>query len=202
VPPVRIAFGDEPEAEVVRRAAGTLVAGGIALLPAEGVYGFHALAAAAAAVERLRALKARAPEKGFICLLARPEDLSTWAEPDPAALDLVRAHWPGALTLVVNASAALPEALRTPDGTVALRCPGSSFLRGVAAAAGGLLVSTSANQPGDPPALRVEAAPAGWADLIVDAGALNGLVSTVARVDLGRVRVLREGAVRMAGSAP
>ncbi len=200
--PVHLALAPDTEAEAVRRVAKVLSEGGVALLPAEGVYGFHALATATPAVDRLRTLKARSAGQAFIGLLARPEEFKAWADPDPVALELARSHWPGALTIVVAGSPETPAALRAPDGTVALRCPGSAFLRSVVTAVGGLVVSTSANRAGLPPAVHADDAPEGWADVIVDGGKLSGLPSTVARAEGGTVRVLREGAVRIAGSAP
>jgi tRNA threonylcarbamoyl adenosine modification protein (Sua5/YciO/YrdC/YwlC family) len=198
----RIALGPGTETSAIAGAAAALRAGGVALLPAEGVYGFHAMASSAAGVERLRAIKQRAEGKGFIGLVERVEDLDAWSAADSAARDLARKHWPGPLTLVVAASPATPESLRAPDGTVALRCPGSAFLRSVVRTAGGLLLSTSANAPGGPAARRVGDAPDVGADFVVDAGELPGAPSTIARVLAGRIEVLREGAVRLAGSDP
>lgn len=196
---VRLRLDANSEAEAVARAADALRAGGVAFLPAEGLYGLHALATSSQAIERLRRIKSRAPGKGYIGLIAEPEEIDAWAEPEPAARELVRKHWPGALTLVLRASASVPESLRAADGTVALRCPGSAFLRAVIAAAGGLVISTSANPPGGAPAVRSDDAP-GNCDLVVDAGTLSGIPSTVARISVGGiVELLREGAVRLPG---
>lgn len=180
--------------------------GGIAFLPAEGVYGYHVLAAHQEAVARLAALKRRGPGsdgKGWIALVGRSEDAYRWvrAVPAPAAA-LIRAHWPGALTLILDSGPSLPTALRAADGTVALRCPGSLLLRDVILAAGGLVVSTSANEPGAPPATE-PLAPGNEPDgvgLVVDAGRLSGQVSTLVRVDGEAIRIVRPGAVWLAGS--
>ena len=188
----------ETGADAVERAAATLRGGGIALLPAEGVYGLHALAGSGPAVARLRALKERTPARGFIGLVASPGDLGRYAEADAAALKLVEAHWPGPLTLVLEARGDAAPALRAADGTIALRCPGSELLRQVVARAGGLVLSTSANEPGDPPAVRAEAVPEAVYDVGIDAGPLSGVPSTIARVRAGRVEVLRAGAVSIA----
>jgi len=198
LPPVRLRLTRETERAAVERAAATLRGGGIALLPAEGVYGFHALASSEPAVERLRAMKARAPERGFIGLLARAEDLDAYAEAPRLALELASAHWPGPLTLVLAARPDAPNALRASDGTIALRCPGSEFLRAVVAATGGLVLSTSANEPGSPPAVRLDAVAADSYDLGIDGGDLSGIPSTLVRVVSGYLEILRAGAVRIA----
>jgi tRNA threonylcarbamoyl adenosine modification protein (Sua5/YciO/YrdC/YwlC family) len=181
------------------RAAAVLREGGVALLPAEGVYGLHVLAADAAAVDRLLALKPRGPEKSYIGLIADPAEIGRWSRPSVRADELARTHWPGALTLVLPALPSVPESMRHPGGTIALRCPGNEFLRAVVASAGGLVISTSANEPGVPAMVRPEGPSADRADLVVDQGALSGVPSTVVAVEGEDLRVLREGAVPVTG---
>lgn len=202
----RIVLGETTRNEAVARAASALRNGQVALLPAEGLYGYHALASSQAGIERLEALKPRRTAKGWIALVARATDAYRWIAtvPAPAAV-LIHAHWPGPLTLVLPAGPAVPAALLGPDGTVALRCPGSDFLRAVILAAGGLVVSTSANEPGAPPPATPPAAESPGVALVVDAGPLSGAASTVARVDGERVIVLRRGAIALEstpGSVP
>ena len=123
----RIVLSETTREEAARRAGDTLRQGEIAILPAEGLYGYHALAASAAGVARLEALKPRGPGKGWIGLVARPGDAYRWIAQLPApAASMIHAHWPGALTLVVDAGPSVPPALVGPGGTVALRCPGSA----------------------------------------------------------------------------
>lgn len=204
--PLRLRLGDLPEDEIARLAAFTLRKGGIALLPAEGVYGFHASSASSGALARILALKGKSDRAGFIGLIAYPEDAARWAQIDTVAEALARDHWPGALTLVLDALPGAPHLLRSADGTIALRCPGSPLLRAVVLAfergasegvALSLVLSTSANRPGEPPAVRVESAPAGIADLAVDGGSRSGVPSTIVRVDSSGVRVLRQGAISL-----
>lgn len=198
----RIVLTDATRAEAVQAAARVLKAGGVAFLPAEGVYGLHVLASDEHAVAKLKELKPRDTAKSHIGLIARAEDVALWAaELDPRALALIRAHWPGALTIVLPASPRVPASLRCEDGTVALRVPGNPFLADVAVLCGGLVLSTSANAPGEPPALTAEGFLSEQADLVVDQGPLSGIPSTIVRVERGMVRVLREGAVRIGGSA-
>ena len=173
-----------------------LRAGGVALLPAEGVYGLHALASSADAIEKLLAIKPRGGAKGFIGLIGAPGDASRYAAVGPRAAGLIARHWPGALTLVLPAAPDVPASMRHPDHTIALRCPGNEFLRRTVQLAGGIVVSTSANRPGEPPMARA----AGFleaVDLVVDQGELDGTASTIVSIDGETVRVLREGAVRI-----
>jgi tRNA threonylcarbamoyl adenosine modification protein (Sua5/YciO/YrdC/YwlC family) len=185
------------------QATAVLAGGEIAILPAEGLYGFHVRADLPPALARLQSVKPREPGRGWILLLAEPRLPAAWgASLESRAAALAAAHWPGPLTLVVPAPPGLPPELRAEDRTVAVRCPGSDFLRAVVAAAGGPLVSTSANRPGGrAPAAVGECAREGAA-LVVDGGTLSGIPSTLVRVYGSTVKVLRSGALKVEGEAP
>jgi len=188
---------------VVGEAAAALGRDEVVLLPAEGLYGYHVRADRPRALDALQRLKPREPGRGWIVLLAEASPPAPWSTTlSDRARALGRAHWPGPLTLVVPAPAETPAALVAADGTVALRCPGSPFLRAVVVAAGAPLVSTSANRPGEPPPARFEECPTDGPALAVDGGPLSGLPSTVVRVDGSTVRVLRSGALKVEGEAP
>ena len=187
-------------AEAAARAAAVLDQDGIAVMPAEGVYGLHVRPDRPRALERLHALKPRAKERGWIGLLAEPDSLARYAASvSTRAQSLAREHWPGALTLVVPASQLVPASLRASDGTAALRCPGSELLRAVARACGGLLLSTSANEAGSPAPARAEDVGLADVDLLIDQGPLSGAPSTIVRVEGEVLRLLRTGSVRIEG---
>ena len=113
---------------------------------------------------------------------------------------LMARFWPGPLTLLFPALPDLPPGIRSADGKVALRVPGSALCRSVLTAAGGALTGTSANPSGaagtgDPgEALR---GIAGEIDLFVNAGTLPpSMASTVVDLDDGgRVMEVRRGRV-------
>jgi L-threonylcarbamoyladenylate synthase len=112
---------------------------------------------------------------------------------------LAERFWPGPLTLVLPARPGVPLAITTGTGTVGIRVPGSAPARALALAAGGALVSTSANPAGLPPPLRaadLDPAIASGVDAVLDAGpAPGGLPSTVVEVEEGGLRLVRAGAV-------
>ena len=197
--PRRIRVTPESRDAAIEAAVEVLRDGGVAYLPAEGVYGLHARADLPDSMARLRALKPRGGGRGSIALIGEPADLDRWSpSADPRLRALARAHWPGPLTLVLPAAPEVPAGILGPDGTVALRCPGSDLLREIVARAGGLVVSTSVNRPGEPAALDAEHPMAARADIVLDAGRLPGTPSTVVGVRDGAIRILREGAVRIA----
>jgi L-threonylcarbamoyladenylate synthase len=195
----RIVLDAATRDDAISRAAAALRDGAVALLPAEGLYGYHVLASSERGVARLQALKPRAEGKGWIGLVARPADAYRWIASLPgSAASLIQARWPGALTLVLPAGPSVPASLVGPGGQVALRCPGNEFLRAVVLASGGLVISTSANAPGELPAVRSsQSEPPAEIALAVDAGELSGDPSTVVRFEGERPILLRQGAVRL-----
>ena len=80
-------------------AARMLRAGGIVLLPADTMPGMHCRADMAAAVQRLRVLKRRAPDRPFLVLCASLQQ-ARWLAPsdDGRLLAYCRRCWP--LTLL------------------------------------------------------------------------------------------------------
>jgi len=187
-------------AAAAERAAMGLAAGGVAVLPAEGLYGLHACASVPTGVARLRALKG--DDRGRPYILLVPDSAAARALIDAAAQSAAAAEqwwrkaWPGPATFVVPAGPRVPADL-VRGGCVALRCPGSELLRAVAARLPGPLLSTSANVSGGrAPARVAEIEPQLLAacDLVVDGGPLCGQGSTIVRVeDDGRLTTLRPG---------
>jgi L-threonylcarbamoyladenylate synthase len=174
--------------------------GGVVAYPTETFYGLGALASRADALERLARAKLRPDGKPLPLLAA---DLDQVAEvavlAGEAALRLAGALWPGPVTLVLPARPGLSPLVTAGDATVAIRIPGSAVARRLAAAAGGALVSTSANVSGEPPPLRpddLSQALLARIDGVLDGGpAPGGLPSTIVAFDGGAVRLLRAGAV-------
>jgi L-threonylcarbamoyladenylate synthase len=174
--------------------------GGVALFPADTVYGLACDPENPAAVERLYALKGRAPDKPAAVMFfdkALALAATPWLGPRTrAALD---ALLPGGVTLLVpNPEHAFPLACGPDPDTLGIRVPAGSPLQGARVA----VLQSSANHAGEPDARRIEDVPpdiVAGARLKLGAGELPGVPSTV--VDLRRYEgdgswdVLREGAV-------
>jgi len=181
-------------------AAACLAGGGIVAYPTETYWALGALFSREEALARLVRAKLRPAGKPLPLLAADRGQVSRVAAPlSPEAERLALRFWPGPLTLVVPAAPGVPEAILAGTGVVGVRIPGSEVARALAAAAGGPLVSTSANPSGGPPpvsAADLDPALRGSIDGVLDAGpSPGGLPSTVVEVSGGGVRLLRPGAV-------
>jgi L-threonylcarbamoyladenylate synthase len=178
--------------------------GGVAIFPADTVYGLATEPDSREGVERLYRLKGRAPDKAaavmFFQLDAALAALPELGERTRAAVERLL---PGALTLVLpNPARRYPLACGPEPERLGVRVPALGGELAPLSSVGWPVLQSSANRAGEPDARRVaeidERVRAG-VDLVLDAGELPGTPSTV--LDLaayeadGTWELLREGAV-------
>lgn len=172
-----------------------MTSGGIAVFPADTVYGLACDPNDPDAIRRLYALKGRPADKPAAVMVFSVGSLHGLGPRTMAAMGELL---PGALTLLV-ASDAFP--LAGGNGVLGLRVPDMPLLAGVRVA----VLQTSANHAGEPGARTLEAVPEdirAGADLVIDGGELPGTPSTVVDLtryeDSGAWEIVREGAVARA----
>lgn len=172
--------------------------------PTETVYGLGS-APTVAALDALAALKGRPRGKPFLLLIDGRAMAELWGLVfPPAAEALANAFWPGPLTLVLpGGEGKLPDALRGPEGGIAVRYTGHAMVARLVHGLGRPLTSTSANRPGNPPSPGAERIAAVFAAevargelLILDGGALGHVPpSTVVDCTGPLPALVREGAL-------
>ncbi len=191
---------ENPNPEVVNLAATVLRAGGIIVFPTETVYGLGALADSCFGPHELFEIKVR-PSTLPIPLLVETEDaLDIYGVEVPEyAHALACEFWPGALTLIVKASDAVPRDFRAPDGSIGVRSPDHEVVMQLIQAAGGPLFATSANTHGNPaPGSfdEIEQRIISHADVVIDGGETEHQIpSTVVDCTGLEPRIVREGAI-------
>jgi L-threonylcarbamoyladenylate synthase len=158
-----------------------VAAGGVAVFPADTVYGLACDPENAAAVDKLYALKGRPPDKPAAVMFF-----------DLAELGDFGGLLPGGVTLLLpNPERRFPLACTTDPETLGVRVP---FLAPV----GRPLLQSSANLAGGPDAKRLEDVPQSirdGADLVLDGGELPGVPSTVIDLRTPDWKIVRQGAV-------
>ena len=175
--------------------------GGVIAFPTETFYGLGVTPGDSAAVQRLFALKGRSPASSPILVLIRHrQDLeSLTSEISPSAELLMKACWPGPLTIVFRASSRVPSVLTAGTGTIGIRLSAAPSLQRLLHAVGGPLTGTSANRSGALPAVTAEDVQVSLGadvDLILDGGRTpGGFASTVVDTTVTPVRLIREGAL-------
>jgi L-threonylcarbamoyladenylate synthase len=166
--------------EQARALGACIAAGGVAVFPADTVYGLACDPEDPEAVDKLYALKGRPPEKPAAVMFF---DLSIG---DFGGL------LPGGVTLLLpNPGRRFPLACTNDAETLGVRVP---FLAPV----GRPVLQSSANLAGGPDAKRLEDVPRSireGADLVLDGGELPGVPSTVIDLRTPEWRIVRQGAV-------
>ncbi len=179
-----------------------VLGGGVALFPADGLYGLACDPTRADAIERIHRMKGRDDGKPSAVMYFSPLAMrEVVAALGPRTRDALGALLPGPVTLVVaNPERLYPLACREDPERLGLR-----LIEGPLAGAACAIFQTSANLAGKPaPASFAEVDPAivGAVDLAIDGGELTGLPSTVVDITgIERdepVRILREGALSAA----
>ena len=191
-----------PKPADITLAATYLNRGCVLILPTDSVYGIGCAAKPGNyAHEEIFEIKQRPADMKLPWLVADVSDLMRFGRNVPDwAVGLAERYWPGALTLVVEASAEVGEEYRAADGTIALRCPDSRLVRELARTCGPLAV-TSANTHGEEAATSgaaVDEALVEAADLTLDAGpAPVGVPSTIVKSTGPEPVILRQGAIEI-----
>ncbi|MFC4303533.1 L-threonylcarbamoyladenylate synthase [Cohnella boryungensis] len=185
----------------IEEAAAALAAGGVVAFPTETVYGLGGDARSTEAVQRIFAAKGRPSDNPLIVHLARSEDIGALArEVNDVESALMKAFWPGPLTLVVPVREGAVSPLVTAGlDTVAVRVPGHELARELIERSGCPIAAPSANRSGRPSptcAAHVREDLDGRIDGVLDGGATGvGLESTVVRVRGREIFILRPGGI-------
>lgn len=176
--------------------------GGVAVFPADTVYGLACDPENADAVRRLYELKGRPADKpAAVMWFDRDAALAALPELGPRTRAAFERLTPGGVTLLVpNPRRRFPLAAGPAGegGALGVRIPVVPKLQAVPL----VVLQSSANEAGGPDAKEVGDVPEAIrraADLVLDAGPLPGTPSTVidlqAYEDTGEWRIVREGAL-------
>jgi L-threonylcarbamoyladenylate synthase len=172
--------------------------GGVAVFPADTVYGLACEPDNREAVTQLYFLKRRRPDKPAAVVFFDVElALAALPELGPRTRAALAALLPGAVTLLLpNPRGRFPLACASDPGTLGLRVPEVPVLGGVRVP----VLQTSANHAGGADARRLADVPEpirAGVDLALDGGELPGTPSTV--VDLRRYEETGEWSLPRAG---
>ena len=187
----------------IRAAADLLRRGELVGFPTETVYGLGADALNGEAAARIFAAKGRPADNPLIAHIAGESGLAGLiaGEPCACARALMRAFWPGPMTLIFPKSPRVPREVTAGLDTVAVRMPSHPVARTLISAAQTPIAAPSANRSGRPSpttAAHVLEDMEGRIPLILDGGPCEvGLESTVVDVTGARPRILRPGGVTL-----
>ena len=191
---------DNPDLEVLHKAALILNQGGLVAIPTETVYGLAANIFNASAVAKIYTAKGRPGNNPLIVHVHSVEQAKTlvlsWND---TAQKLAEAFWPGPFTMVLDKKDLVPDCVTAGASSVALRIPKLFVTRKLIEIAGVPLAAPSANISGaisPTNASHVLKDLDGRIEMILDAGpASGGIESTVLDVRSNPPTLLRPGLI-------
>ncbi len=186
--------------EILTKAAQIVAQGGVIAYPTETFYGLGADATNEKAVNKIYKIKGRNFINPISIIIGRTENLYPLVQSvPPSAQKLIQAFWPGALTIIFQASNKISPLLTAGTGKIGVRVSASYAAQVIAQKLKHPLTATSANLSGKPECSRASevAQQIGTKiDAIVDFGPTTGdKVSTIIDVTCDPPEILREGTI-------
>ena len=190
--------------ENAKEISNILISGGVIAFVTDTVWGLGCLPDNEKAVKKIYEIKKREAHKPLILMSNEIYHLLEYVKPIPRiGQELIKKHFPGALTVVTDKSDKTPDYLTSGMTTVGIRVPDNEVFKQICEITPGhVLATTSANLSHQPSAKTYNQAlenMSGLADLVInDYGySAKGLESTVVGVMNNELRVFRQGAVNL-----
>lgn len=147
--------------KTLKKAAELLQSGELIAFPTETVFGLGAIANNAEAVKKVYEVKGRPSDNPLIVHISYPEAIFNFAELTEEQKQLInqiiKAFWPGPLTLVVPVKPGIfPDVVTGGLNTVGIRLPNHRFTQKLITETGFPLVGPSANKSGKPSPTSVD----------------------------------------------
>ncbi len=182
----------------------TLKNGGVVSFVTDTVWGVGCLPNSEQGVEKIYELKNRDRSKPLILMSDKVEHLLPYVKNvSPKAKDLMKKHFPGALTLIFEKTDLTPSYMTSFKNTVGIRVPNNEIFKKLCEVVEGhVLATTSANLSNQPAATSYQEAVENVGknvDFVFEDYNQNcqGLASTVALAIDENIKILRQGEVKI-----
>jgi len=183
----------------IEKAVEILKRGGVVVFPTDTVWGIGASVESNKGMKKLYRIKKRERQKPTALLVADVKMAERYGVIKGKAKELVKSHWPGALTLVVKAKRKVPDIIQK-NGKVGLRVTDSGMVNELCSELNGGIVAGSANFAGEALPKKKNEIDIGLVekvDLVMDGKVGGGEASTVVEVVEDKIKVLRQGSIEV-----
>lgn len=187
---------DNPQPRLIAQVKEILEKGGIIAYPTDTTYGIGCSIFNKRGIERVYHLKQREKKKPFSFICSDLSEVASYAKVSNFAFKIMKRHFPGPYTFVLNASSVVPDLLLTRQKTVGIRIPDNRICLAIVRELGHPIITTSANRSGDEPIgdpMLINQELGNQLDIIVDGGILSADVSSVVSLIDDLPVVLRPG---------
>lgn len=192
-------YTETPHKRQIKHAVNILENGGVIVYPTDTIYGLAADINRKDAVERIFKIKKVSKHKLLSLIFPDLNDIGDWVHIPNRVFRVMRRVLPGKYTFILPASKAVPKAVLQKRRTLGIRVPDNEVSRQIVQELGRPLLSTSVPKGEDhdefstDPMEIAEDFPHDI-DLILDAGIMPDLPSTVVDFSVDPPEVIREGA--------
>jgi tRNA threonylcarbamoyl adenosine modification protein (Sua5/YciO/YrdC/YwlC family) len=187
---------EHPQPRIISRVADSLKSGGIIAYPTDTTYGIGCSILCKKSIERIYRMKMRERSKPFSFICSSISEVSQYARVGNAAFKLLKRHFPGPYTFVLEATREVPDLLLTRQKTVGIRIPDNRICIDLVTALGRPIITTSANLSGEDPVgdpMIIAEIFGDRLDFVIDGGMLTTDVSSVVSLIDDVPVVLRAG---------
>ncbi len=190
----------EPEPEIIAKAVKFLKEGKVVAYPTETIYGMAADVTNEKAIKRLYDLKRRDYSLPVAILVDSTKMLKKYVKNMPEqAPNLIKAFWPGPLTILFPAGKRITKSLTTNTGKIGIRISSHPIATALVRKLKRPITTTSANLSGYPPSLstkHVEKYFKDRIDCILNGGECPpSRGSTVVDIEDETMAIIRDGAI-------
>jgi tRNA threonylcarbamoyl adenosine modification protein (Sua5/YciO/YrdC/YwlC family) len=188
---------ENPQPRLIRQAVDIIRRGGVIAYPTDSCYALGCHIGDKHAMERIRRIR-DVDERHHLTLVCRDlAEVGQFAKVDNLQFRLIRANTPGRYTFILRATRDVPRRLLTPRHTIGVRIPDHPVAQALLTQLGEPLLSSTLILPDHGAALNdpeeIRRALEHFVDLVIDAGACDGEVTTVIDLSTDQPRLLREG---------
>lgn len=189
---------EHPQPRLIKQAAQIVRGGGLIALPTDSAYALAGHIGDAAVIDRIRRLRGVDDRHHFTLMCRDLSEIATYARVDNAVYRLLKATTPGSYTFILEGTKELPRRLMHPKRkTIGLRIPDHPLALALLEELGeplltSTLIPAGENEPLDD-AETIRDRLGKQVDLVIDAGACGGGVTTVVNLAGGKPELVRAG---------
>jgi len=187
----------KPDPKIISTAARAIKEGLVIVYPTETVYGIGTNALDPKSVLKIFRIKERPLNKALPIAVSGTKMAEKLAFLTEEARKLMREFWPGPLTIILKKKSSVPVEVTGGGESVGLRAPGHAVPLSIMKMTDLPLIATSANKHNQPnPETADEAlTQIGEVDLVLDAGKVKGVPSTVIDLTKRPPVIIRDGPI-------
>lgn len=188
---------EHPQKRLLKRAVQILQSGGIVVYPTDTIYGLGIDLFQKKAIERVLRIKKESKHKMLSFILPDLKQIAEWAIVPDYAYRIMRRVVPGPYTFILRATKKVPKLLLSNQKTVGIRIPDSEVAIELVKELGRPILSTSVPSGTDgfyTDPHEIAERFRNEIDLVLDAGVMMNIPSTVVDFSKDEPEIIREGA--------